>query len=355
MSTSGLPKEYKAVVCHGVHQGWTHTTIPTRDPGPNEVFLKVLASGICNSDHFILDGMWPGIQYPRIAGHEVVGRVVSLGSAIDPKGRFQVGQVVGVGWSGGYCGVCVRCREGDFAACVKQPVTGFTQDGGHAEFMYAPQEAVVSLPEDATKNASYAELAPLLCAGVTVFDALRTSPHKPGDICLVQGIGGLGHLAVQYASKMGFKVYAASGGSDKEVLAKSLGATEYIDYRTTNIAEYMQALGGAKAIICTAPSVKQISAVIPAASRYGVVTLVSAATDGNVEVFNPFLNMNRVTLRGWACGAAVDAEACVRFSTLANVKAMVKEYKLEDFIEAYEDMAAGKPKFRNVITFPDSV
>ncbi|TFY65911.1 hypothetical protein EVG20_g5174 [Dentipellis fragilis] len=375
MSAPRLPKNYKAIVCNGIHQGWTHTIIPTRDPGPNEVFLKVLASGICNSDHFILDGMWPGIQYPRIAGHEVVGRVISLGSAVDPHGRFQVGQVVGVGWSGGYCGVCVRRREGDFAACVKQPVTGFTQDGGHAEFMYAPQEgkcsyfqfcissmltkgvlatAVVSLPEDATKNASYAELAPLLCAGVTVFDALRTSPHKPGDICLIQGIGGLGHLAVQYASKMGFKVYAASGGSDKEILAKSLGAAEYIDYRTTNIVEYMQALGGAKAIICTAPSVRQISAVIPAASRYGVVTLVSAATDGNVEVFNPFLNMSRVTLRGWACGAAVDAEACVRFSTLTNVKAMVKEYKLEDFIEAYEDMAAGKPKFRNVITFSDS-
>ncbi|TFY79133.1 hypothetical protein EWM64_g4876 [Hericium alpestre] len=351
--TTTIPKTYKAVSCPGAGKGWETVTVPVRDPKPTELFLKVLASGICNSDHFVLDGAWPGITYPRITGHEVVARVVALGAAVDRAGRYKIGDVIGIGWNGGYCGVCRFCRKGDFEACVEQPVTGFSHDGGHGEYMYAPQNAIVALPEDATKNSSYAELAPLLCAGFTVYDAVRTTPHKPGDICLVQGIGGLGHLAIQYAAKIGLKVYAVSSGPAKEALAKSLGAYEYIDSKQTDVVEYIQSLGGAKAIICTAPSAKHISAIIPAASRYGVVTLVSAAVDGNVEVFNPFMNMRRATLRGWACGAAHDAEDCMRFSTMANIKAMVREFKLEEFNEAYEDMAAGKPQFRNVIVFPE--
>ncbi|TFY79134.1 hypothetical protein EWM64_g4875 [Hericium alpestre] len=348
-----IPKTYRAVSCPGLNRGFEFVTVPVRDPKPTELFLKVLASGICNSDHFLLDGMWPGISYPRIPGHEVIARIVSFGSVVDPRGQYKVGDVVGVGWSGGYCSICRFCRKGDFAACVEQPVTGFSHDGGHGEFMYAPQNAIVTLPEDSFKNSSYAELAPLLCAGVTVYDAVRTSPHKPGDICVVQGIGGLGHLAIQYAVKIGLKVFAVSSGSAKKALAKSLGAYEYVDANQTDVVQHIQSHGGAKVIICTAPSSKQISSIIPAASRYGVITLVSAAADGNVEVFNPFMNMRRVTLRGWACGAAHDAEDCVRFSTMANIKAMVREFKLEEFNDAFEDMVAGKPQFRNVLVFPE--
>ncbi|THH21403.1 hypothetical protein EW146_g160 [Bondarzewia mesenterica] len=348
---TALPTSYKAIICPGVNQPWKEVTLPMREVAPTEVLIKVHASGICGSDHFVQDGTWPGITYPRVPGHEIVGRVVAIGSGIGLNSRFKVGDLAGVGWNGGYCGACDPCRVGDFSVCVLGPTTGFTHDGGHGEYIYAPERSVVSLPEEALEHASYAELAPLLCAGVTVFDAIRTTPFIPGDICLVQGIGGLGHLAVQYAAKMGLKVYAVSSGPSKAALAKSLGAYEYIDSKTIEVVPYILSLGGAKVIICTAPSSDRISALIPAVARNGVVTLVSAAVDGDVRVSNLLMNMKRVTLRGWSCGVGRDAENCVKFSILANIKPMVREYKLEEFIDAYEDMIQGGPKFRNVIVF----
>ncbi|KAI0058234.1 GroES-like protein [Artomyces pyxidatus] len=339
------------VSCSAPHAPWKTIKVPMRTPAPHEVFIKVHASGICNSDHFVYDGAWPGISFPRTPGHEVVGRVVSIGEGVK-EGRFSEGELVGVGWNGGYCGACTSCREGEFWDCEKHAVTGITHDGGHAEYIYAPVTSVVKLPEDALKNSSYAELAPLLCAGITVFGALASTSYSPGDICIVQGVGGLGHLAIQYATRMGLKVYATSSGPSKAELARSLGAHEHIDASAVDVAEYMSKLGGAKVVLCTAPSASAINKVLPAVARGGVVTVVGAASDGEIKVSTQLMNMKRATLRGWACGTSIDTEQCVHFSNLAHVKAMVKEYKLEDFAEAYENMIAGGPKFRNVIVFP---
>ncbi|KAL6304708.1 GroES-like protein [Sparassis latifolia] len=358
-SISHLPKTYEAASCPAPNGAWQIVTQETREPAPNEVVIRVHASGICNSDHVVKDGTWPGLQYPRIPGHEVIGRIAAVGAAIADAdaaegecARFRVGALVGVGWNGGYCGRCDFCRKGDFAVCRKGGVTGFTFDGGHAQYMYAPESAVVSIAEEALQKASYAELAPLFCGGVTVFDAIRTTPFTPGDICVVQGIGGLGHLAIQYAAKLGLKVYAVSSGHAKRALALSIGAHEYIDSSTTNAVERLQAVGGARVIICTAPRAKHINEIIPALGRSGTVTLVSAATDAPIEVWNLFLNMNRASIRGWSCGCASDMEHCVKFSTLSDIKSIVKEYSLEEFAVAYEGVVRNEARFRNVIVFP---
>ncbi|PCH38836.1 GroES-like protein [Wolfiporia cocos MD-104 SS10] len=352
MSTDSLPKTYKAVSSPRPHGAWEVLTKELRDPLPHEVLVRVHASGVCSSDHFVHDGSWPGLQYPRIPGHEVIGRVAALGSALAGSTRLRVGALVGVGWNGGYCAACAACRTGDFAACERGDVTGFTFDGGHAEYMYAPERAVASLPEEVLTNASYAELAPLFCAGVTVFDAIRTSEWSPGDICLVQGIGGLGHLAIQYAAKLGLKVIAVSSGSSKAELALSLGAHAYLDASSTDVVAHILALGGARLILCTAPYAAHISAIIPAVARGGTVTLVSAATDGKIEVENVMMNLRRATVRGWGCGCAPDTERCVTFSTMANVKSLVQEYSLEEFARAYAGVMENKARFRNVIVFP---
>jgi len=319
------------------------------------VLIRVHASGICNSDHFAKSGTWPGIEFPRVTGHEVVGRVAYIGaglSSTDKEGRYRLGALVGVGWNGGYCGKCESCRTGNAFVCKEGQVTGFTFDGGHAEYMYVPETAVVSIPEEALQKASYAELAPLLCGGITVFDAIRTAPWKPGDLCLVQGIGGLGHLGIQYASKLGLKVIAVSSGSSKRSLALSLGASEYIDASATDVVSYVKSLGGARLILCTAPYSQNISEIIPAVGLNGTVTLVSAAVDGKIQVDNLVLNMNRAALRGWCCGCAPDMEQCVKFSTLSDVKSMVKEFPLEEYPIAYDGVMANKARFRNVIVFP---
>ncbi|EED85179.1 predicted protein [Postia placenta Mad-698-R] len=350
--TSALPKTYKGVSCAGPHEPWEVITKELRAPAPNEVLLRVHASGICNSDHFVAEGTWPGISYPRITGHEVVGRIAAVGSALEGDARFEVGALAGAGWNGGYCGCCEYCRQGEYWTCATAAVTGFTFDGGHAEYMYVPEMAVVSLPEEALQDASYAELAPLLCAGCTAFGAITTTKWKPGDLCLVQGIGGLGHLAVQFAARCGLKVYAVSSGSSKRDLALSLGAHEYIDSSTTDVVSAIQALGGAQVIICTAPYAKHISAILPAVAKNGTITLISAATDGPVEVSNVLMNMNRATLRGFACGCAPDTEQCIRFSTLQGVKPMVQEFSVEQFTDAYTAVMANKARFRNVVVFP---
>jgi D-arabinose 1-dehydrogenase-like Zn-dependent alcohol dehydrogenase len=330
--------------------------MPLRKPGPEEVLIRVHASGICYSDHLVKDGMWPGINYPRIPGHEVIGRVADVGlTTQEAKGnesRFKAGALVAVGWNGGYCYRCDNCRIGEFWTCKNGHYTGFTLDGGYGEYMYALETAVIHLDEDMLKENTYAELAPLFCAGATVFDAIRTSKWSPGDRCLVQGIGGLGHLAVQYAAKMGLIVYAVSSGSSKRDLALSLGASEYIDSSTTNVVEYMQSLGGANLIICTAPNADLISAIIPAVAVNGMVTLVSAATDGDIKVSNLLLNMSRATLRGFSCGCSPDSEKCIKFSTQSNVKAMVKEFSIEEFDKAYQGVIENTARFRNVIVFP---
>ncbi|RFU33157.1 hypothetical protein B7463_g3178, partial [Scytalidium lignicola] len=350
-----LPKTYQAIQCAEANGSWNVVTVPMRDPAPNEVLIRVHASGICGSDHFLRIGAWPGIQYPRIPGHEVIGRIAGVGAELQNganKDRFKIGALVGVGWNGGYCTQCDYCRKGEFWTCRNANVTGFTHDGGHAEYMFTPHTAVISLPEEVLQNSSYAELAPLCCAGVTVFHAILTSKWSPGDICLVQGLGGLGHLAVQYAAKLGLRVYAVSSGSSKRDLAMTLGAVGYVDSSKEDVVEVMQSLGGAKLIVCTAPYSKSISAILPAVAKNGMITLVSAAADGPIEVSNLLLNMSRVTLRGYACGCAPESEQCIEYSARSSVKAMVKEFSLDQFTEAYDGVMDNSARFRNVIVFP---
>lgn len=349
-SAPNLPKTYKAVICPAPNAPWETVTRELTPPAPNQILIRVHASGICASDAFVKEGKWPGLKYPRTPGHEAIGRIVGVGSALVNDSRFTVGALVGAGWNGGYCNKCVNCRKGEFWTCVTADFTGFTFDGGHAEYMYAPETAVVSIPEDALEKASYAELAPLFCAGTTVYDAIRACDWVPGDICVVQGIGGLGHLAVQYAAKLGLKVYALSTSASKKPLAASLGAVGYIDASTTNAVEYLQSLGGAKLILCTAPYVDEISKIIPAVAKNGTVMLVSAAVDGDIRVQNLVLNMNRATIKGWCCGCAPDMEDCLKYSLISGVKPIVQEFPFEKFAEAYDGV--NKAKFRNVIVFP---
>jgi len=365
-SLDNLPKTFKAISISGPNQPWEVKELPLQQPGSNQVLVRVHACGICASDRWVKEGTWPGLQYPRIPGHEIVGRVAALGEGIvamqkddEARGlvqpgnaRFQLGGLVGVGWNGGYCGSCVSCRDGEYWMCLKGDVTGFTFDGGVAEYVAVPYNALVSIPESALDNADYAELAPLNCGGVSVYDAIRTSKWKPGDLCVVQGIGGLGHLAVQYAAKMGLTVYAVSSGSSKRDLALSLGAKEYIDSSASDAVAQIQALGGAKLILCTAPYAKVITGILPALAKNGTVTMVSAAMDGEVHVGNVWLNMHRACVRGWCCGASADSEQALKFSTNVGIKSVVAKFALEEYAKAYESVMDNKARLRNVIVFP---
>ncbi|KAF9001676.1 GroES-like protein [Cyathus striatus] len=356
-SIEHLPKTFKAIAFLGENEPWTPIEVPLRTPKPTELLIKVHASGICASDRFYKEGTWPGLATPRIPGHEIVGRIAALGSDIltrytGDNARFKLNGLVGVGWNGGYCGYCDMCRIGESWTCRNGGVTGFTQDGGHAEYVYAPESAIVSIPEEALNYASYAELAPLICGGVTVFDSIRTSKWVPGDLCIVQGIGGLGHLAIQYASKLGLKVYAISSGSSKRDLALSLGATGYIDSSTSDPVKEIQALGGAQLIICTAPYSEHVNAILPAIGKCGTVLLLAATVDGDIKISNLLANLNRATFRGFCCGASVDSERCIGFAAMTGIKSIVQEYSLDQFSEAYDGLVDNKARFRNVIVFP---
>ncbi|KAJ5247902.1 hypothetical protein N7468_002885 [Penicillium chermesinum] len=343
------------VQCKRPHEQWEIVSLPFRDLGSTELLIRVHASGICNTDHFLMDGTWPGTQYPRVPGHEVIGRIAQIGSDLmknpSKADRYAVGSLVGVGWNGGFCAQCECCRNGDFWSCTEVAYTGFSHDGGHAEYVYVPESAVIHIAEEALETATYAELAPLCCAGATVFGAILTSKWSPGDICAVQGVGGLGHLAIQIASNLE-KVYAISSTSSKKALAISLGASGFIDSSKEDAVDYIRKLGGAKLIICTAPSSSQISAILPAISKNGMITLVAAATDGPIKVDNLLLNINRAALRGFACGCAQDTEKCISYATAKGIKAKVREFSLENFTEAYEDVMRNTANLRNVVVFP---
>src|SRR5690625_4805132 len=263
-------------------------------PGSDEVLIKVQAYGICHSDAFVKDGLMPGIEYPRVPGHEVVGTIEERGNAID---QWEKGQRVGVGWHGGHCYKCEACRDGDFINCENGRVTGIHFDGGYAEYLTAPESALAAIPE----SLDAAEAAPLLCAGITTFNALRNSNLGPGDTVAVQGIGGLGHLGVQYANKFGCKVIALSRGESKKELAFELGVHQYIDTEATNAAEELQKLGGADVILATAPNSEAISSVVEGLGRNGQLIVV-AATNDPIEVTPHQLIMGRKSIAGWPSG-----------------------------------------------------
>ena len=311
-------------------------------PGVGHVLIKVQACGVCHSDVFTKEGYWPGIQYPRVPGHEVAGIIDELGAGVS---EWKKGQRVGVGWHGGHDGTCLACRRGDFGNCQNLKIAGISYDGGYQQYMVAPVEALTTMPE----SLSDAEAAPLLCAGITTFNALRHSGARPGDLVAVLGIGGLGHLGIQFANKFGYKVAAIGRGSENAALAKKLGASVYIDNKVTNAAEALQKLGGAQVILATAPSSKAMSEVINGLGPNGKLMVVGAAFDP-IEVTPVQLISGSKSIQGWASGTAADAEDTLRFAELSGVRPMIETYPLEKAAEAYARMMSGNAQFRVVLT-----
>jgi D-arabinose 1-dehydrogenase-like Zn-dependent alcohol dehydrogenase len=314
--------------------------IPEARPGA--VRVRVQACGICHSDFFTKEGAWPGIRYPRSPGHEIAGIIDALGTGV--RG-WTVGQRVGIGWHGGHCGYCDSCRRGDFLTCQIAPqIPGITYDGGYADYMIAPAEALALIPDEL----SAIDAAPLMCAGITTFNSLRHSGASAGDLVAVLGIGGLGHLGVQFAVKMGFKTVAIARGADKEPLARKLGAWRYIDSQTQNPAEELTKLGGAKIILATATSGKAMAATLDGLGIDGRIIVLGAGDA--IEVLPAQLIGRRRSIVGWPSGRSIDSQDTLRFSALTGVRPMTEVFPLERAAEAYERMISGKARFRVVLT-----
>jgi D-arabinose 1-dehydrogenase-like Zn-dependent alcohol dehydrogenase len=312
------------------------------EPASGEVRIKVQACGVCHSDVMTKDGSWPGIEYPRAPGHEVAGVIDELGAGVS---GWTKGQRVGVGWHGGHDGTCLQCRRGDFGSCEHLKVSGISYDGGYGQYMLAPMSALAAIPT----GLSDAEAAPLMCAGVTTFNALRRSGAMPGDLVAVQGIGGLGHLGIQFASKFGFKTVAVGRGSDIAALAKKLGASEYIDSRSTKPAEALQRLGGARVILATAPNAKAMSELVDGLAPRGKLMVIGAASEP-IEVTPIQLILGARLLHGWMGGTPTDSEDTLNFAERTGVRAMIETYPLEKADAAYARMLSGQAQFRVVIT-----
>jgi D-arabinose 1-dehydrogenase-like Zn-dependent alcohol dehydrogenase len=315
------------------------------EPAAGDVRIKIQACGICHSDSVTKDGAFPGIQYPRVPGHEVIGLIDAVGSGV---AGWAAGQRVGVGWNGGYCGYCDPCRRGNFFACqVAGQITGVSYDGGYADYMIAPSSALALVPEEL----SAVEAGPLMCAGLTTFNALRNSGARPGDVVAVLGIGGLGHLGVQYAAKMGFKTIAIARGSDKEALARQLGAWHYIDSQTQDGAAELQKLGGASVILATVTNGDAMSAVQGGLAINGTLMVLGAAE--MMEVSPLFLLSGKRAVKGWYSGTSIDSQDTLTFSVISGVRSMNELFPLDRAAEAYERMMSGKARFRVVLTMDD--
>jgi D-arabinose 1-dehydrogenase-like Zn-dependent alcohol dehydrogenase len=311
-------------------------------PGARDVRVKMEACGICHSDVLVKEGLWPGLKYPRIPGHEIAGRIDAVGADVI---GWEVGQRVGVGWHGGHCFVCAQCRRGDFAMCVNRKVTGIDFDGGYAEYMIIGAEALAAVPDDLPAE----EVGPFMCAGVTVYNALRNSGARAGDVVAVHGIGGLGHLAVQYGRQMGFVTVAVGRGKDKEPLARKLGAHHYIDTEGGDGAAQLQKLGGAAVIVATAPAAKAISQLIDGLAPNGKL-LVPAAPGEPLTINALSLIAGKRSVAGCYSGTAKDSQDTLEFSAVADVHPMIEKYPLSKVADAYEQMRSGKVRFRVVLT-----
>jgi D-arabinose 1-dehydrogenase-like Zn-dependent alcohol dehydrogenase len=307
-------------------------------PGAGWVRIKVQACGICHSDSLVKEGHWPGLEYPRVPGHEVVGTVDAVGAGVD---QWKAGQRVGVGWHGGHCDAC---RNGDFFGCqTALQITGISFDGGYADYLVAPAIALAAVPEEL----SAVEAAPLMCAGITTYNALRNSGARAGDVVAVLGLGGLGHLAVQYAAKMGFRTVGIARGSDKGPLARKLGAQHYIDSQTQDPAAELQKLGGARVVLATVTNGEAMSAVQGGLGLHGTLVVVGAAQ--SLQVSPLVLISGRRSVKGWYSGTALDSQDTLAFGVLAGVRSMNEVYPLEKVAEAYERMMSGKARFRVVL------
>jgi D-arabinose 1-dehydrogenase-like Zn-dependent alcohol dehydrogenase len=311
-------------------------------PGFGEVRIKVEACGVCFGDHLVKDGHFPGMVYPRVPGHEIAGVVDEVGAGVT---EWKKGERVGTGWHGGHDFVCEPCRRGEFLACRNAAVTGITRDGGYQEYMLARHEAVARMPE----NLEAAEAGPLMCAGVTTFNSLRHSGAVMGDLVGVQGIGGLGHLGIQFAAKAGYRVAAIGRGPENAALAKKLGAAVYIDTNATNPAEELMKMGGAKVILATAPNAKAMAGLIGGLGVGGKLLAVGAPFEP-LEVSVVALLMARRDIQGWPSGTAMDSEDTLRFSSQTGVRPMIEKFPLEKVNEAFARMEGGKAEFRVVLT-----
>ncbi len=321
---------------------WELVERPIPEPAPGHVRVKVEACGICHSDVFVKEGLWPGLQYPRVPGHEIAGRIDAVG---DNVSAWRPGQRVGVGWHGGHCLVCAQCQRGDFAMCVHRKVTGVDFDGGYAEYMLAPVTALAAIPEALPAE----EAGPFMCAGVTVYNALRHAGARAGEVVAIHGIGGLGHLGVQYARQMGFATVAINRGNDKEALARQLGAHYYIDASAQDAVTALQKLGGARVILATAPNAQAISALVDGLSASGTL-LVPAAPAEPLTINVLSLISGRRSVAGWYSGTARDAQDTLAFSALTGVHPMIETYPLTRVADAYEHMLSGRARFRVVLT-----
>lgn len=311
------------------------------DPSAGKVRIKVQACGICHSDSIVKNGVFPAIRYPRIPGHEIAGVIDAVGEGVTD---WKPGQRVGVGWNGGYCGHCESCRRGDIFACSQTQITGISYDGGYADYMVASVKALARIPNELLAE----EAAPLLCAGVTTYNSLRNSGARAGDLVAVLGVGGLGHLAVQFSSKMGFETVAIARGKEKEPLAKKLGAMHYIDSQTQNPAQELVKLGGAEIIIATATDAKATSAVLGGLRIKGKLMVLGAPSNPLEIPASPLISGRR-SIMGWYSGTSIDSEDTLSYSVLTGVRSMNEVYPLESVTEAYERMISGKARFRVIL------
>lgn len=310
------------------------------EPGPGQVRIRVEACGMCHSDVFVKSGMFPGLTLPRVPGHEVAGRIDAVGSGVT---GWRPGTRVGVGWYGGHCTRCPACRRGDFMNCTAGQITGITFDGGYAEYLVAPAEAVARIPD----GLDAAEAGPLLCAGITTFNALRSAGARPGDTVAIQGIGGLGHLAIQYAAKMGFHTVAISRGADKERLARDLGAHDYIDTKATPAAEGLQRLGGAHLVLATAPHSDAIASTVDGLRPRGKLLIVAAPHEP--LAISAFALLSGKTVAGWPSGTSLDSEDTMAFSARSGVRPRIERFRFADAERAFARMMANEVRFRAVL------
>jgi D-arabinose 1-dehydrogenase-like Zn-dependent alcohol dehydrogenase len=333
--------QMKALIFRQPNSRLELTELEVPQPGKRQVRIKVEACGVCHSDLGVQANTFGNVEYPRVPGHEVVGTIETVGPDVE---GWSVGQRVGVGWDGGHCFRCPPCREGIFACCQNQKVPGFSYDGGYAEYMVAPYEALAALPAEL----GFAEAAPLLCAGVTTFNALRNSGARPGDVVAIQGIGGLGHLGVQFASRSGFHTVAISRGSDGEKRARELGAKTYINSDTQDPAKELTRLGGAKTILATAPNAKAMSALVDGLGVTGKMIVIGI--DAEKIQLSPLQLIPRLRgVQGWAAGSSRDSEDTLRFSVLTGVRPIIEQFPLEKGVDAFQRMATGKARYRAVI------
>ena len=317
----------------------TERAIP--EPGPGAVRLKVFACGVCHSDVFVKEGHWPNLSYPRVPGHEVAGVIDAVGPAVT---AWAPGDRVGIGWHGSHCGHCDACRSGDFILCSNLTITGFNFDGGYEQYMIAPANGLAHIPD----ALGFADAAPLLCAGVTTFNSLRHSRALPGDLVAIHGIGGLGHLGIQFARQFGFHVAAVSRGKDKEELALQLGAHRYIDAGSTNAADELTRLGGARVILATAPNSAAISELIGGLGRNGMLLAIAGTADP-MKVSPAQLIGRRFSIQGWPSGSPKDSEDTLNFCALTGIRPMIEEFPLEDAADAYQRMITNQVRFRAVL------